>query len=223
MVESPSDILRKAREAKGFEGPTEAARAYGWNVPTYISHENGTRGIRVDMAKRYAKAFGINAADLLRIAPSGVQKQTPVGDEVRLTNEVAVGVWRDSTIDNTQGRTKSVVLPTLGTQGAMRFAVEVSDESINRAFVPGEFAIIERIDPSEVMHFAVDKLVYVERSRGPLIERSIRRVLSNDGNTLKLGSHSTSAKYREVITFPSSDRDETIRIEGKVVGKYTEF
>lgn len=221
-MDSPADVLRKAREAKGYTGPYEAARAFGWNEVTYASHENGSRGIRPDVAKRYAKAFGISAADLLQIQ-NGPQKQMLVGDPIKIKIEVAVGVWKDSRIDNPRAETKSISLPSKTVGRGMRFAVEIADESVNRVFDPGDFAIIEPVEPSEAMHCNVDNLVYVERKRGDLVERSIRRVSSNDGFTLKLVNHSTDPKFKETLTVPSTDRGETIKIEGRIVGKYSEF
>lgn len=57
--------LRKARIDAGFADGTEAANALGIPVPTYNSHENGTRGFRADSAARYARRFGVSAEWLL--------------------------------------------------------------------------------------------------------------------------------------------------------------
>ncbi len=222
-MDSPADILRKAREAKGYPGQTEAARAFGWNAVTYTSHENGTRGIRPAVAKKYARAFGISAADLLQITLSDQQKQILVGDAVKIRFEAAVGIWKDSRIDNYRSETKSIRVPVRSGVRGMRFAVEIADESVNRVFDPGDFAIVEPVEPSEAMHFDVDNLVYVERRKGDLIERSIRRVSSADGNVLKLSNYSTDPKFKEVLTVPSTDKSETLTIEGKIVGKYCVF
>ena len=53
--------LRSARESAGFETATAAAKRHGWSPPTYLGHENGTRGITVEAAKKYARAFRKNA------------------------------------------------------------------------------------------------------------------------------------------------------------------
>ena len=49
--------LRHAREQAGFENAADAARRYGWPVVTYRSHENGIRGLKPAIAKKYAKAY----------------------------------------------------------------------------------------------------------------------------------------------------------------------
>lgn len=54
-----NERLQKARRQKGYEQAIEAARAYGWNVNTYISNENGNAGFSWEKAKTYAKAFGV--------------------------------------------------------------------------------------------------------------------------------------------------------------------
>lgn len=57
--------LRQARAHAGFEEATEAAARFGWIVSTYLSHENGTRGIKPTVAKKYAKAFKISLSWLM--------------------------------------------------------------------------------------------------------------------------------------------------------------
>jgi transcriptional regulator with XRE-family HTH domain len=57
--------LREARQAAGFENATEAAERFGWEVVTYRSHENGIRGLRPTVAKKYAKAYEISLSWLM--------------------------------------------------------------------------------------------------------------------------------------------------------------
>lgn len=59
----PFQRLKLARERAGYDNAVDAAKAYGWKAPTYISHENGTRGLRTDVAKRYAKAWDRQSYD----------------------------------------------------------------------------------------------------------------------------------------------------------------
>lgn len=57
--------LRQARERAGYDSATDAARAFGWTVPTYLAHENASRGIPYERATKYARAFRVNAAWLI--------------------------------------------------------------------------------------------------------------------------------------------------------------
>ncbi|MBA5778222.1 helix-turn-helix transcriptional regulator [Stappia sp. F7233] len=56
--------LIAARKAAGFATASEAARALDVREPTYLSHENGTRGYG-RQADRYARRFGVNVEWLL--------------------------------------------------------------------------------------------------------------------------------------------------------------
>ena len=49
-----------ARAYAGIEDATAAATRFGWTIPTYHSHENGNRGIKPTVAKKYAKAYKIS-------------------------------------------------------------------------------------------------------------------------------------------------------------------
>lgn len=52
--------LRLARAHAKFDEPTEAAKFYNWTVSTYLSHENGTRGLTPTVAKKYAKTYKVS-------------------------------------------------------------------------------------------------------------------------------------------------------------------
>jgi hypothetical protein len=65
MKNDSKDRLERARIAAGFETPTDAARAFGWNEVTYRSHEAGGRNILPQVAERYARAFKVSAGWLL--------------------------------------------------------------------------------------------------------------------------------------------------------------
>lgn len=60
-----AERLVKARLAAEFHDAKSACRAFGWTYHTYIQHERGERGLRRDVAERYAKAFKVRAAWLL--------------------------------------------------------------------------------------------------------------------------------------------------------------
>lgn len=55
-----NDRLRAAREAAGYASASDAAKRFEWPIPTYLSHENDSRGLRLDVIERYAAAFGVN-------------------------------------------------------------------------------------------------------------------------------------------------------------------
>ena len=63
MIE-PHKRLQWARETAGYETPTDAARALGMREPTYLGHENGSRGFKAH-ADHYARKFRVNLEWLL--------------------------------------------------------------------------------------------------------------------------------------------------------------
>src|SRR4051812_33010702 len=54
-VSTPSERLKAARLAAGYETAKSAADAMGLSVATYLQHENGTRGLPATRADRYAR------------------------------------------------------------------------------------------------------------------------------------------------------------------------
>lgn len=64
-MSTASERLKSARETAGFETASAAATRYGWAQPTYLAHENGSRGYPKAKAEVYAKAFRVNIAWLI--------------------------------------------------------------------------------------------------------------------------------------------------------------
>lgn len=59
MMSEPGERLAEARKRAGYKTGSDAARAFGWPVSTYLGHENGDRIPRIDAAKRYSRAFRV--------------------------------------------------------------------------------------------------------------------------------------------------------------------
>ncbi len=55
-----AERLRLARTEAGFSNATEAAERFGWEVVTYRSHENGIRGIKPTVGRKYAGALKVS-------------------------------------------------------------------------------------------------------------------------------------------------------------------
>ena len=54
------DRLRQARLERSYTYASEAARAMGMDLSSYRAHENGSRGLTIKSAMRYAAFFGID-------------------------------------------------------------------------------------------------------------------------------------------------------------------
>jgi hypothetical protein len=60
LMETIHQRLLEARRKAGYVTATEAADAHGWTVPTYLAHENGTRGVSMAKANLYARAYRVD-------------------------------------------------------------------------------------------------------------------------------------------------------------------
>ncbi len=80
------DRLRWARRRAGYATATEAAVSRGWPVPTYAAHENGSRGLKLETARRYAEKFNVSLIWLL----TGEGGQD-VGKKVGLVGHAGLG------------------------------------------------------------------------------------------------------------------------------------
>jgi transcriptional regulator with XRE-family HTH domain len=66
VLDSPGERIRWARQQHGkYSTATDAARAFGWTVSTYLGHENGDRAPSRNAAKRYARAYAVRWTWLL--------------------------------------------------------------------------------------------------------------------------------------------------------------
>lgn len=64
-MNEPHLRLKQARQNAGFDDAASAARSLGVAVPTYVSHENGSRGFRAGSAENYARRFKVSVEWLL--------------------------------------------------------------------------------------------------------------------------------------------------------------
>jgi hypothetical protein len=220
MSQAAADRLRKARIAKGIKSARDAALQFGWSYSTYGSHENGTRGINRPAAERYAKAFrNVTVAELLGVADA---RTLPIGaPEVQVVASAAVGMWRDSRLDSEHNKNSQFVAVPVIRGSAMRFAVKICDQSVNRMFKEGEFAICSSLVEGDIASLEPGTMLFIERIRDDCRELSVRRLVSHANTQLKLSSYSTDSRFTEIVIYPSPKKTEEINIKGRIVGRYT--
>lgn len=132
--------LRKRR----YKSASDAARAMGVREPTYLAHENGSRGLRRDAALRYARFFRGSVEWLL----SG--KGDP--DDISLTNVqlvpklswVPAGDWwlPEQIVDGAD----LDVIEAVGLPAGDWVALEVSGSSMDRISPPGSIIFVNRAE-----------------------------------------------------------------------------
>jgi phage repressor protein C with HTH and peptisase S24 domain len=88
-LDTPHQRLRFAREQAGFARASDAARAMGIGEPTYLGHENGSRGLS-RAAARYARFFHVSLDWLI----GGRGEFRLAGGEARLATTLAPATER---------------------------------------------------------------------------------------------------------------------------------
>jgi hypothetical protein len=131
LLMDPNERLRKARRDAKFATAADAARAFGWDEVTYLSHENGNRGIRPAVAERYAKALGVPAEWILYGKGKSAPKAKP---EKRLTVPLKgyVGAGAEAHFFSDQGDLGEVGAPANATEDTI--AVEIRGDSLGSFF-----------------------------------------------------------------------------------------
>lgn len=217
MEQQPHDRLRKLREAKGYEGPADAARAFGWNEHTYKSHENGVRGIRLPAAQKYAKAFNSTAAFILTGASDSSQLPSVVEvNTVPVLGEVAAGMFKTGNWTPDDG-TEIPAIPRKGIPASAQYAVRVDGPSVNKRIPDGMYAICALFDavPGGAQ---MGSLVHVVRQDGDMFEHTIKELrLTSSGMVLMPVSDDPA--FQEAVPLASTE-DSTVQIRGVVIGVF---
>ena len=123
--------------AKGYSSAVEAAEAFGWNVVTYRAHENGSRGIKPDLARKYARAFGVSAEHILFNRESSGSAQLTRSDD--------------------EHEEKLAEIPILGFKaGAGGGGIALDDEPVG--YLPIERAYLRRarLDAADLVAFEIE-------------------------------------------------------------------
>lgn len=217
MNRSPSERLKAARE-KRYETATDAAKAHGWNVVTYRSHESGTRNYGLSTARIYAQAFGTTAAKLLGLSNhNGVDAS--VFHSVTYVPLVAVASAGAFRVD--EGIREGVQVPAVphaSVAAEVQYAILVDGPSVNKRIADGAFAICAPYDhyPGGPKH---GQLVHVVRERAGLHEHTIKELhYTRKGPVLM--PCSTDPKYQEQIALDAPEDDVTVRLQGVVIGVF---
>lgn len=220
--------LRAARDEAGFPTAAAAAKARGWAVSTYTSHENATRSYGVDEAKKYARAFRVNPGWLLALdqikAPevSLVDSDRPAAETLWVRGSVAAGVWREQ-VEWPRDDWYEIEVGPAPRHGIERFALRMDGNSMDKTIPPGS-----NIEAIRVQFGVVDPqegdLVIAQRQRHDLTEMTCKR-LARDGDGWELRCESTKPEFANMVIKVGAPEasapidDETI-IVGIVVNAY---
>ncbi len=188
---------------------------FHWGHDTYTKHERGERGIG-RAVRKYSRAFRVDEAWLLGLQ----EEKSSMVRGIPVVGEAAVGRWNDVDIATTTLVTERISAPENDDDG--RFAIRLMDASMNKEMPQGSYGICTE-DNATAADLVVGDIVYIERQRGGLAERSFRRVMAVTNGTLRLSTHSSDPRLRSDLTYPNNGAGEKIEILGKLVGKYVDY
>lgn len=174
MGNSESDRLIRARKHAGFDTAAAAAEALSVKEPTYMGHENGSRGFK-SKAEQYARRFGVSLEWLLTgrgamerktvqidlssedvAAEFDGQRDAPLGPP--LVAWVNAGKFADVNSQLPNRRLKFDLVRDLGAGDF--FATRVEGDSMDRVSPPGSIIVVDRNDKALVSGkcyvFAID-------------------------------------------------------------------
>lgn len=217
MTIEQGDRLKELRIKKGFELAADAARAYGWPVTTYQAHENGSRGIKLDVARRYAKAFNSTPEYILTGSTGAPAQVVNYVTNVPLLGTVSAGVFREGNGLEHRGILVPAV-PRADIPASAQYALRVDGPSVNLKIADGAFAICARLDryPGGPSH---GQLVHVVREHAGLFEQTIKELRFDRAGSF-LVPVSSDPQYQETVRLEDTVEDGVVRIEGVVIGKF---
>lgn len=213
-MDTPAQRLKWARETNSsYSTASDAARAYGWTVPTYLGHENGDRNPSREAAKRYAVAYKVPWDWLLEGGPVPNSK---AGKARRIAaiptrGEVAAGQWLDLDVAiDAKDFDQYPIAVDPRYPAEAQYGLIVRGTSINRVANPGDVLHcldtgIAPIDPDD------DDLVIVERRRAQQGQREVTaKRIRRRGSIVFLMPDSTDKKWKplDLDTSNSSDEEE---------------
>ena len=214
-LDAPHRRLRLAREQAGFARASDAARAMGIEEPTYLGHENGSRGLS-RAAARYARFFGVSLDWLIdgrgvRLGRDGGLAGAPalslaapprnaeIGGPARFGARIpaygqAVG-GKDGEFILNGNRIVDVLAPP-SLQGVPdAYAVYVVGDSMEPRYFAGEAVFVNPRLPVRRGDFVVAQIA-VEDGEPP--HAYIKRFVARDARTLRLEQFNP----RKTLEFP---------------------
>jgi hypothetical protein len=217
VMKEPCDRLRELRIKKGFETAVDAARRFGWNENVYKSHENGVRGIKPHVAKKYALAFKSTASYIL----TG-DNHAPVVQEVvsvALRGIVAAGMFKPNDWVP-EDHTKVPAVIRNGIPPQKQYAVLVDGPSVNLRIPDGSYAICADFD-SYPGGAASGSLVHAVRERRGEVEHTLKEIRFTPNGAM-LFPVSDHPDHQTPLQIGNID-GETVSIVGVVIGSYKPF
>lgn len=223
-LDTPARRLKWAREQDGrFETATDAAKAFGWTISTYLGHENGDRNPSRSAAKKYADAYKVPWAWLLEGGPPPDRKSAKARTgPIQTKGEVAAGKWLDLDVEiDPRDFEQFPIAADPRYPHEAQYGLIVRGTSINRIADNGDVLHcldlgIVALEPEE------DDLIIAERRRAQAGQKEVTaKRLRKRGRIIVLAPDSYDAKWKPIELDPSNgSEDEEVAIIALVLAIY---
>lgn len=161
--------LRFVRKRADYDTASDAARAYGWKISTYVSHENGIRVPKRNTSATYARAFRVSAAWLL----TGEGIMTP-DLPVPVVGYIGAGETVIAVDDHAKGAGLDMVERPVGVPSEVPLvAVKIKGDSM-RPLKEGWFIYFSK-DADGVASDCLNELCVVRLADGRTLLKELRR------------------------------------------------
>ena len=220
---TPGDRLKIARERAGYGSAASAAEAMGVPKPSYGQYENGTRGITVAKARRFARFFRV-APEWVLYGKGDNPNQTPLPEPevvtsfrlVPVVGKVQAGVF--SPIAENDELLGNIGLDLPNFNGIALFALEVVGPSMNMFYPDGSHVIVCSVTDIGVRE---NDHVVIRSRRFDVAETTIKEVVKGRAG-IELWPRSTEPAFQKPIHWsPDAHTDIGLEIIGVVVASYS--
>ena len=202
--------LKTARERAGYQTAKAAAEAMGIPVPTYIQHENSTRGLPADRAERYARFFRVPPEWLLygRADPT---KLVQLGPQLYVVGEVAAGVFKEAWKVPPDEWEAFTGRPDVAVPLQKRFGLKVMGDSMDLLYPPG--TILECVEYDGNEPIPAGKRVVVQRMKvDGTVEATVKELQVDKDGVEWLVPRSTNPRH-VALRGDSPDSPDIVRVE----------
>lgn len=225
ILETPGQRLKWARLNKtAYTTPTDAARAHGWTVPTYLGHENGDRNPSRQAAKKYGAAYKVPWEWLLEGGPLPDGKRKQRTGPIPTNGAVAAGLWLDLDLHaDPRDLEQYPIAADPRYPHEAQYGLIVRGNSINKVADAGDVLhcldiLIAQEDTEE------DDIVIVERVRAQAGQKEVTaKRIQKRGRMIILTPDSTDPRWKPIEFNPRASRDddrEEVRVIALVLAVY---
>jgi len=207
--------LRDARKKAGLDF-TQVGDALGISIETIKAHEKGARGVRAEVATKYARLYSVKAEYLLGLQALADRKDVlvPIATGISVIGTVVAGEFREAF---EQADTEWEAIPVQhdsAYSAEAQFALLVRGASMNEFYPEDSYVICVSSEETEARY---GDHVVVQRNRDGLFEYTLKELV-RDPRTKRpmLMPRSSDPKHQT----PIEPQDGVVEIIAIVIGSF---